>query len=58
MDTVIDKEELLESLANDAHEMYTNDGIVGEQAWILAREDAQYRYDNGLYFIGDYEGDE
>ena len=58
MSTVIDKEELLESLANEAHEMFTNDGHSSEEAWILAREDAQYRYDNGLYYIGDYEGDE
>ena len=56
--SVSGKEELLESLANEAHEMYTNDGIFGEQAWILARDEAQYRYDNGLYYIGDYEGDE
>lgn len=43
------KEEILEALAEEAHEMYTNDGVYGEQAWILAREEALYRYKNGLY---------
>ena len=58
MSTVIDKEEILENLANDAHEMYTNDGIEGEQAWILARKEALYRYNNDLYYTGDYEVDD
>jgi hypothetical protein len=43
------KEEILEALAEEAHEMYTNDGVYGEQAWILARDEALYRYNNGLY---------
>jgi hypothetical protein len=51
------KEEILEALAEEAHEMYTNDGVYGEQAWILAREEAMYRYTNGLFDQGDYEND-
>ena len=43
------KEEILEALAEEAHEMYTNDGVYGEQAWILARDEALHRYNNGLY---------
>ena len=56
MSTIIEKEEIIENLEHEAHEMFTNDGHSSEEAWILAREDAQYRYDNGLYYIGDYEG--
>lgn len=51
------KEQILEALAEEAHEMYTNDGVYGEQAWILAREEAMYRYTNGLFDQGDYEDD-
>ena len=51
------KEEILEALAEEAHEMYTNDGVYGEQAWILAREEAIFRYENGLYNQGDYDED-
>jgi hypothetical protein len=51
------KEAILEALAEEAHEMYTNDGVYGEQAWILAREEAMYRYTNGLFDQGDYEDD-
>ena len=36
-------------LAEEAHEIYTNDGVYGEQAWILARDEALNRYNNGLY---------
>ena len=28
------KEAILDALAEEAHEMYTNDGVYGEQAWI------------------------
>ena len=58
MSTIIDKAEIIENLEHEAHEMFTNDGHSSEEAWILARDDAQYRYDNGLYYIGDYEGDD
>lgn len=43
------KERILEALAEEAHEMYTNDGVYGEQAWILARDEALTRYNNGDY---------
>jgi len=52
------KEELLESLADEAHEMFTNDGHSVEEAWILAIEDAQYRLKHGLYYEADYKGDD
>ena len=52
------KEELLESFANEAHEMFTNDGHSSEEAWILAIEDAQYRLKHGLYYEADYKGDD
>jgi len=43
------KERILEALTEEAHEMYTNDGVYGEQAWILARDEALTRYNNGDY---------
>ena len=49
------KENILDALAEEAHEMYTNDGFIGEQAWILARDEAMYRYTNGLYNQSDYK---
>ena len=51
------KETILDALYEEAHEMYTNDGFIGEQACILARQDAMYRYENGLFNQGDYECD-
>ena len=51
------KEEILEALAEEAHEMYTNDGVYGEQAWILARDEALFRYENGLYDQTYYKSD-
>ena len=51
------RDEILDALAEEAYEMYTNDGVYGEQAWILARDEAMYRYKNGLYNQADYESD-
>jgi hypothetical protein len=51
------KEEILDALYEEAHEFYTNDGFIGEQACILARQDAMYRYENRLFNQGDYECD-
>jgi hypothetical protein len=51
------KEDILDALYEEAHEFYTNDGFIGEQACILARQDAMYRYENGLFNQGDYECD-
>lgn len=51
------KETILDALYEEAHEMYTNDGVYGEQACILAREEALYRYNNGLFNQGDYDED-
>ena len=52
------KEELLESLADEAHEMFTNDGHSVEEAWILAQDYAEYRLEYGLYYEADYKGDD
>lgn len=51
------KEDILDALYEEAHEFYTNDGFIGEQACILARQDAIYRYENGLFNQGDYDED-
>jgi hypothetical protein len=51
------KEDILDALYEEEYEFYQNDGFIGEQCCILAREGALYRYENGHYQQGDYECD-
>jgi|DEB0MinimDraft_3_1074331.scaffolds.fasta_scaffold436772_2 hypothetical protein len=43
------KEDLLDALYEEEYEFYRNDGFIGEQACILARQSALYRYQQGQY---------
>lgn len=50
----INKEEILENLMHEEYESVIEQGFIGEQALILAAEQAKYRYENGLYGLSDY----